>query len=65
MRLLIFFGQRNEDDKNDSVESRQNLAKLDGSGKDQDELQRSETTLICREESNSERIGEIISEYKV
>ena len=65
MRLLIFFGQRNEDDKNDSVESRQNLAKLDGSGKDQDELQRIETTLICREESNSERIGEIISEYKV
>ena len=65
MRLLIFFGQRNEDYKNDSVESRQNLAKLDGSGKDQDELQRSETTLICREESNSERIGEIISEYKV
>ena len=65
MRLLIFFGQRNEDDKNDSVESRQNLAKLDGSGKDQDELQRSETALICREESNSERIGEIISEYKV
>ena len=65
MRLLIFFGQRNEDDKNDSVESRQNLAKLHGSGKDQDELQRSETTLICREESNSERIGEIISEYKV
>ena len=35
-KLLIFFGQRNEDDKNDSVEARQNL---DGSGKDQDELQ--------------------------
>ena len=38
IRLLIFFGQRNEDDKNDSVEARQNL---DGSGKDQDELQNS------------------------
>ena len=36
IKLLIFFGQRNEDDKNDSVEGRQNL---DGSGKDQDELQ--------------------------
>ena len=35
-KLLIFFGQRNENDKNDSVEIRQNL---DGSGKDQDELQ--------------------------
>ena len=35
-KLLIFFGQRNENDKNDSVEVRQNL---DGSGKDQDELQ--------------------------
>ena len=29
VKLLIFFGQRNEDDKNDSVEARQNL---DGSG---------------------------------
>ena len=29
MKLLIFFRQRNEDDKNDSVEARQNL---DGSG---------------------------------
>ena len=38
IKLLIFFGQRNEDDKNDSVEARQNL---DGSGKDQDELQNS------------------------
>ena len=35
-KLLIFFGQRNEDNKNDSVEARQNL---DGSGKDKDELQ--------------------------
>ena len=32
IKLLIFFGQRNGDDKNDSVEARQNL---DGSGKDQ------------------------------
>ena len=52
IKLLIFFGQRNEDDKNDLVEACQNL---DGSGKDQDELQRG-TTLICREESNGERI---------
>ena len=51
--LLIFFGQRNEGDKNDSVEARQNL---DGSGEDQDELQRSGTTLICREEENGGRI---------
>ena len=29
IKLLIFFGQWNEDDKNDSVEVRQNL---DGSG---------------------------------
>ena len=38
LKPLIFFVQRNEDDKNDSVEARQNL---DGSGKDQDELQNS------------------------
>ena len=25
IKFLIFFGQRNEDDKNDSVEARQNL----------------------------------------
>ena len=63
IKLLIFFEQRKEDDKNDSVEARQNLY---GSGKDQDELQRSGTTLICREESNGERIGrEIVREYKV
>ena len=31
-KLLIFFGQRNEDYKNDSVEARQNLRNLDGSG---------------------------------
>ena len=49
----MFFGQRNEYDKNDSVEARQNL---DGSGEDQDELQRSGTTLICREEENGGRI---------
>ena len=48
-----------EDDKNDSVESRQNL---DGSGQDQDKLQRFGTALICREESNGERIGE--GDYK-
>ena len=49
------------DDKNESVEARQNL---DGSGQDQHELQRSGTTLICREESNGGRIGkEIIREY--
>ena len=29
IKLLIFIGQRNKDDKNDSVEARQNL---DGSG---------------------------------
>ena len=51
--ILIFFGQRNEDDKNDSVEARQNL---DGSGEDQYELQRSGTTLICRVEENGGRI---------
>ena len=51
--LLIFFGQRNEDDKNDSVEARQNL---DGSGEDQDEFQRRGTSLICREEENGGRI---------
>ena len=63
IKLLIFFGQWNKDDKNDSVEARQNL---DGSGEGQDELQRSGTTLICREDSNGERIGrEIIREYKV
>ena len=65
-KLLIFFGQRNEDNKNDSVEARQNL---DGSGKENgrtSELQRSGTTSICREESNGERIQrEIIREYKV
>ena len=60
---FIFFGKWNKDDKNDSVEARQNL---DGSGEGQDELQRSGTTLICREDSNGERIGrEIIREYKV
>ena len=63
IKLLIFFGQWNKDDKNDSVEARQNL---DGSGEGQDELQRSGTTLICREDSNGERIGrEIIREHKV
>ena len=65
-KLLIFFGQRNEDNKNNSVEARQNL---DGSGKENgrtSELQRSGTTSICREESNGERIQrEIIREYKV
>ena len=36
IKLLIFFGQQNEDDKNDSVEARQNRG---SSGKVQDELQ--------------------------
>ena len=36
IKLLIFFWQRNEDNKNDSNKARQNQ---DGSGKDQDELQ--------------------------
>ena len=45
------------DDKNESVEARQNL---DGSGQDQHELQGSGTILICREESNGGRIGKEI-----
>ena len=44
--------------KNDSVEARQNL---DGSGQDQDGLQHSVTTLICREESIG---GRVEGEYK-
>ena len=32
------------------------IENLDGSGQDQDELQRSGTTLICREESNGGRL---------
>ena len=66
IKLLIFFGQRKEDDKNDLVEARQNL---DGSGKDQDKLQSFSVVgqlFICREESNGKRIErEIIREYEV
>ena len=63
IKLPIFFGQRNEDDKNNSVEAHQNP---DGSGKTRTNFCDSGTTLICREESNDERIGrEIIREYNV